>query len=145
MPLDAERGGYLVGEVRDGSELQTLVKVLHAVPATLALSDAHRFLMSPESGSEIRGQIDREWPELELVGWYHSHIFSPQNEHLGGLSATDITTHNAHFTRPWQLAGLINVWRLNGTIHRQLRIYQRDEKGELVEADYDVIEEAPNP
>lgn len=142
MPLNEERGGYLVGSVTDTENDAPTVTVMHAVPATQALADAHQFVMSPESGSEIRTRMDREWPELELVGWYHSHIFAPSNAHLGGLSKTDENTHDAHFTQPWQLAALVNIWRDNGTVHRQLRVYRREGAGKkLVESTYDVIRE----
>jgi hypothetical protein len=142
MPLDKETGGYLVGDVALGAGGDIVVTVRHAVEATNAAGNAHTFLMSPESGAAISTRIDREWPGLELVGWYHTHVFSADNEQLPGLSSVDEGTHDVHFSRSWQLAGLVNVWRVEDTVHRRLRIYRRTAAGKLIDAAYDVVEEA---
>lgn len=140
MSLDREIGGYLVGRVGQGENGDETVTVRHAVPAELSAGDAHTLLMSPESGADIRQRIQKEWPGEELVGWYHTHIFPAKNDVLSGLSAIDEKTHDEQFTRSWQLAVLVNVWREGGTVSRQVRSYRRNGKGKLVDVDYSVVE-----
>ncbi len=140
MSLDREVGGYLVGTVGEGDNGDESVTVHHAVPAELSAGDAHVLLLSPESGADVRQRIQQEWPDQELVGWYHTHVFSAGNEVLSGLSPTDEQTHDEQFTRSWQLAVLVNVWRESGTVSRQVRAFRRDRKGKLVDVDYGVVE-----
>lgn len=140
MSLDREIGGYLVGSVGQGENGDETVTIHHAVPAELSAGDAHILLMSPESGAEIRQRIQKEWPGDELVGWYHTHVFSAKNDVLSGLSETDEKTHDEQFTRSWQLAVLVNIWREGGTVSRQVRSFRRNAKGKLVDVDYVVVE-----
>ncbi|MCP4654032.1 MAG: hypothetical protein GY856_01300 [bacterium] len=137
--LDREIGGYLVGTVGEDQNGGETVTIQRAVPAEFAAGDAHVFILSPESGAEIRRRIEQEWPDQELVGWYHSHVFSAKNEVLSGLSDIDEKTHGEQFTRSWQIAALINVWRDGGTVLRQVRIYRRNDDGRLVDVDYSVV------
>lgn len=141
MPLDCEIGGYLVGSVGEGENGEETVTIHQAVAAELSAGDAHKLLMSPESGADIRRRIEKEWPGDELVGWYHTHVFSAQNDVLSGLSAIDEKTHDEQFTRSWQLAVLVNTWRDGGTVSRQVRVFRRDEQKKLVDVDYSVVEE----
>lgn len=141
MPLDCEIGGYLVGGIGEGENGEETVTIHHAVPAELSAGDAHILLMSPESGSEIRRRIAAEWPGDELVGWYHTHVFSAKNDALSGLSSIDEKTHDEQFTRSWQLAVLVNIWREAGIVTRQVRVFRRDAKGKLVDVDYSVVDE----
>jgi len=145
MALDREIGGYLVGSVGQGENGDETVTVHHAVPAELSAGDAHTLLMSPESGADIRQRIQKDWPGDELVGWYHTHVFSAKNDVLSGLSAIDEQTHDEQFTRSWQLAVLVNVWREGGTVSRQVRSFRRNGKGKLVDVDYSVIERGETP
>lgn len=145
MPLDREIGGYLVGSVGEGDNGEETVTIHQAVPAELSTGDAHTLLMSPESGAEIRRRIAAEWPGEELVGWYHTHIFSAKNDVLSGLSSIDEKTHDEQFTRSWQLAVLVNIWRDAGTVCRQVRVFRRDGQKKLVDVDYSVVAEGDLP
>ncbi len=139
MPLDRETGGYLVGQV-GGDDSPETVSIHHALPAQSAASGAGHYLMSPDSASGILRRIDRLWPDLQVVGWYHSHVFRGTPD-LAGLSATDVDEHKRSFQQPWAVAGLINVWRENGTVSRQIRLFRSNPAGELVASDFDVIAE----
>lgn len=145
IPLDREIGGYLVGKVGEGENGEETVTIHQAVPAELSVGDAHTLLMSPESGAEIRRRIASEWPDDELVGWYHTHVFSARNDVLSGLSSIDEKTHDEQFTRSWQLAVLINTWRDGGTVSRQIRVFRRNAEHKLVETDYSVVLEGGRP
>jgi proteasome lid subunit RPN8/RPN11 len=145
MSLEREIGGYLVGSVGEGENGDETVTVHHAVPAELSAGDAHTLLMSAESGAEIRQRIQKDWPGDELVGWYHTHVFSAMNDILSGLSEIDVQTHDEQFTRSWQLAVLVNVWREGGTVSRQVRSFRRNGSGKLVDVDYSVVEREDAP
>ena len=140
MPLDREVGGYLVGDVSTGDEAIDTVTIHHAVPAVGTVSSQLELLISTESGSAITRRIARRWPTLKVVGWYHTHVFCGTYSALQGLSEMDLVAHDQVFQQPWAVAGLVNVWRNNGTVSRQVRVYRRDPDRELAESSYLVIE-----
>lgn len=109
--LDAEVGGVLVGHLReDGSPL-----VANIIPALEAEGARSRVTFTHEAWSVIHATLDRDFPNEEILGWYHSHpgfgIF---------LSEHDLFIHRNFFTRPEQVAIVVDphagseglfVWR----------------------------------
>jgi hypothetical protein len=135
LPFSAqiEEGGFLLGRIRMAEDdAQVLfAEITDVRPAARSGASAVHFTFTADSFHEVNGLISKEQGE-ELVGWYHSHLFSADVE-MGtgiGLSSTDVQTHLSTFRRPGQVAGLLNITDKE----RALRFYGRDG---------DVIEECP--
>ena len=112
-----EDGGFLEGTVsRSGPAGGHIVRIDTVHPAQYGRSSAVEFTFTSDSFSAISRRL-AERPG-QLVGWYHTHLFSPNTM---GLSIIDVSTHLATFHQPWQIAALVNV-----TPHgRTLRTYAR--------------------
>jgi hypothetical protein len=58
---------------------------------------------TPETWGFISGIIEQEFPELAIIGWYHSHpglgVF---------MSGTDRSTQKAFYNQPWNLAIVVD-------------------------------------
>jgi hypothetical protein len=58
---------------------------------------------TPEAWAHISGLIEEDYPDLAIVGWYHSHpglgVF---------MSGTDRSTQNAFFNHPWNVAVVVD-------------------------------------
>jgi hypothetical protein len=79
------------------------------------------FTFTGDSFRTMSRVMEERHPDHQLVGWYHTHLFSA----VGGmgLSRTDVELHRATFRRPWQVAALINI---SGG-RRVVRCYSRSE------------------
>jgi proteasome lid subunit RPN8/RPN11 len=66
--LEREVGGFLVGTLRDGR-----ARVELAIPALRAEGHRANVTFTHEVWDDVLATLDREHPELNLVGWYHSH------------------------------------------------------------------------
>jgi proteasome lid subunit RPN8/RPN11 len=65
-----EVGGMLLGKfVADESP----VRVQAALPALAAVGQAANLTFTHEVWTDILGSVDRDFPELRIVGWYHTH------------------------------------------------------------------------
>ncbi len=98
--LRSELGGVLLGHAyRDGEQL--LVEVIAALPAR---NDDHgpiHFTFTADAWSQIHHERAQKYPELEIVGWFHTH------PGLGVFySSDDVVVHSAAFTLPWHV-GLV--------------------------------------
>jgi proteasome lid subunit RPN8/RPN11 len=120
LPLsrNIEEGGFLLGRPRrlEGSRERYLVEVSHITPAEDTGAGALHFTFTGDSFRAVNEELARRNADEQLVGWYHTHLFSG-----GGLSDTDDRLHLNTFGRPWQVAGLIN---LDGE-RRRLRFFGR--------------------
>lgn len=66
--LQVEVGGFLLGKHSDGvSEIKAAVKAEKTKQSQAQLTFTH------ETWDELHKFIDEQHPELELIGWYHSH------------------------------------------------------------------------
>ncbi|MBU6429134.1 MAG: Mov34/MPN/PAD-1 family protein [Cyanobacteria bacterium REEB65] len=97
-----EVGGILYGRVQDldgGGGRVPLVDILAALPAEGAAGTSVHLRWTAEAWANIFSQRADLAPDLEIVGWYHTHpglgVF---------LSGTDRQTHSAFFSQPWQVA-----------------------------------------
>jgi proteasome lid subunit RPN8/RPN11 len=97
-----EHGGILLGHAFQDQELGHYVVVLESVAAIISLgSSVHlRFV---DASWEPVWKRTQEAPELQIVGWYHTHpglgVF---------MSGTDLKTQRLHFGQPWQVAIVID-------------------------------------
>ncbi|MFI5893094.1 JAB N-terminal domain-containing protein [Actinoplanes sp. NPDC051513] len=111
LPLseEIEEGGFLVGYVhRDADHPERcLVEVVHALPAERTGASMLQFTFTGESFLRANDAVHRLGGDLQLVGWYHTHLF-PATERLG-LSSSDVELHSRTFRRRWQIAGLLNL------------------------------------
>lgn len=94
-----EIGGVLLGVIVDGSHpiVTAAIAGSHMAHSKLSVTFTH------ESWNEINRIKDERYPDLRIVGWYHSHpgvgIF---------LSGHDLFIHRNFFTAPWQIAVVVD-------------------------------------
>ena len=98
--LRSELGGALLGHVyRHQSTI-----FVEVTAALVAFSGDHgpiHFTFSADSWSQLQKDRAEQYPELAIVGWFHTH------PGLGVFySSDDVVVHSAAFTLPWQV-GLV--------------------------------------
>ncbi|MEU9478252.1 JAB N-terminal domain-containing protein [Streptomyces sp. NPDC048191] len=125
LPLshEIEEGGFLLGKVYrrpDGADGHVVI-VEHVLPAEHSGASQMHFTFTGDSFRAMSRIMEERHPDDQLVGWYHTHLFSAVG--TMGLSGTDIELHRATFRRPWQVAALINI---SGG-RRVVRCYSRSE------------------
>lgn len=118
-----EEGGFLIGKVyRDGDDEDTyLLEISNALTAQHTGASFLHLTFTGDSFVEVKRTLHQSHPEEQLLGWYHTHLF-PATPSFG-LSSIDDELHFSTFTKPWQIAGLINV---DGN-KRTLRFYVRQD------------------
>jgi hypothetical protein len=131
---EVEEGGFLAGRVfrAAGNPSGYLVQLTAAMPAERTGASLMHFTFTGESFLRVGAQLDARNDDLELVGWYHTHLF-PATDKLG-LSSIDVELHTTTFRKPAQIAGLVN---LDGST-RTLRFY-RSTGSEMEPAPYWVV------
>lgn len=115
--ISHEIAGVLLGEVY-GDSVQRVVVVDACIRAAHTRAARGNVTFTHDTWEQINATIDEEYPDLEIVGWYHSHpdfgIF---------LSSYDTFIHENFFSAPWQIAYVIDpvrgdrgcfVWRDGG-------------------------------
>ncbi|KOV61833.1 JAB N-terminal domain-containing protein [Streptomyces sp. MMG1121] len=134
-----EEGGFLLGRVlrvlgpdrpgrserpdgengdSDAPAERYLVEINEVTPAEHSGAGALHFTFTGDSFREVNQRITASGQDRQLMGWYHTHLFSGNDS---GLSSIDVDLHLGTFRQPWQVAGLIN---LTGD-ERLLRFYAR--------------------
>ncbi len=97
-----EQGGVLVGMATTG-EHGTVVCVEAAIPAVRTRASRSQVTFTHDSWNQIYQVIDSQYPDKQIVGWYHTHpgfgIF---------LSEYDLFIHRHFFNAPWQVAYVID-------------------------------------
>ncbi len=97
-----EQGGVLVGTVASSRD-KVYVTVEAAIPAPHARADRSSVTFTQESWGEINRVKDRQYPDQDIVGWYHTHpgfgVF---------LSDYDTFIHRNFFQAPWQVAFVVD-------------------------------------
>ncbi|MBU0609227.1 MAG: Mov34/MPN/PAD-1 family protein [Armatimonadetes bacterium] len=92
-----EIGGILVGTVTDGDRPVVLIEA--AIHGNAMAHTRGSVTFTHETWNEINAVKDNQYPDLKIVGWYHSHpgfgLF---------LSGHDLFIHRNFFTAPWQVA-----------------------------------------
>jgi proteasome lid subunit RPN8/RPN11 len=94
----AEICGVLVGEVyRD--EYGPFALVEHIIEGQASTGSAGQVTFTADTWQHIQVQMDRQYPDLRIVGWYHTHP-----GHGIFLSEMDVFLHESFFGLPWQCA-----------------------------------------
>lgn len=102
-----ELGGILLGkECRDPDTQQPFVWVTRSIRARHYENTSASFTYTHAAWEEISRERERNFPELDIVGWYHTHpdfgIF---------LSAHDEFLHRNFFSQPLQVAYVVDPIR----------------------------------
>ena len=114
---DVEEGGFVIGHRHADGEHpgRYLLEVTAVVRAESTGASLLRFTFTGESFLRLGNLLARRNSDEEILGWYHTHLFSATPEF--GLSTVDVRLHTTTFRRPWQVAALLNL----GTDGRVLR------------------------
>jgi hypothetical protein len=138
-----ENGGYLIGNVyrdpespadEEHPDFKWLVEVTQVVPAEGTFGNQLLLLFTSETWSRVNQRIDKEFPNQKLIGWYHTHLFAGSDSF--GLSELDQVLHRQFFTKPWQVALLLNI---ENNV-RELRSFQKNlQLQKLEETQYEVF------
>ncbi len=95
-----EHGGVLVGSA---AEVSGALTITAAIRAEGAISQAASLTFTHETWTHVNQVLDSEYPELKIVGWYHSHpgysVF---------LSEYDTFIQENFFSAPWQVAYVVD-------------------------------------
>ncbi len=115
-----ELGGILLGkECLDDGTGQPFVWITQSLEAKHYENTQASFTYTHDSWEEITRERDRLYPDLDIVGWYHTHpdfgIF---------LSSHDLFIHRHFFAQPLQVAYVVDPIR-------QTRGFFRWRDGEL--------------
>jgi proteasome lid subunit RPN8/RPN11 len=102
-----ELGGILLGkECVDDQTGRPFVWITQALEAKHYENSQASFTYTHDSWEEITRERDRQFPDLDIVGWYHTHpdfgIF---------LSSHDLFIHRHFFDRPVQVAYVVDPIR----------------------------------
>ena len=106
LDLQVEAGGLCLGhafyEKESGRWLLQWEETLSASPNSTVAGPAH-VTFSPDSWQEMVDIQLQRFPDLRILGWYHSHpgmgIF---------LSGMDLFIHEHFFSAPWQIAAVLD-------------------------------------
>jgi proteasome lid subunit RPN8/RPN11 len=101
-PPDCEVGGMLVGEVyRD--KRGPYLDIQAAIVAEHTKNEDTQLTFTQESWIQVNKIKDSQYPELSIVGWYHTHprfgIF---------LSDRDSFIQSTSFSQPWAIAMVVD-------------------------------------
>lgn len=100
--LDTELGGVLLGHAASSAE-GTLVLVEAAIPALYTQAARAHVTFTHDTWEQVNATRDRDYPDLRIVGWYHTHpgfgLF---------LSEHDLFIQREFFREPWQVAQVID-------------------------------------
>jgi proteasome lid subunit RPN8/RPN11 len=102
--LSREHGGVLAGlPFYDPGRDSYFVDIQAAIPALEATGSPVHLQFTAQAWDTIAGILEENFPDLMIVGWYHSHpglgVF---------LSATDQATQRAFYQRPWNVALVVD-------------------------------------
>ena len=97
-----EVGGVLIGNVYKDTE-GPFLEVAAAIVGEHTRNQGTQMTFTPETWAHVNRVKDERYPQLRIVGWYHTHprfgIF---------LSDMDKFIHQSHFPQPWTAALVID-------------------------------------
>ncbi len=94
----AEICGVLVGDVYQDAT-SAFLQIEHIIKGEAATRSAGQVTFTAETWQHIQEIMDRDYSDLRIVGWYHTHP-----GHGIFLSEMDIFLHESFFGLPWQTA-----------------------------------------
>jgi proteasome lid subunit RPN8/RPN11 len=102
-----ESGGILVGyPFQDPETGDLFVVIVGTIPDLSTNRSLVHFTVSPDDISRTRQVLEKNYPGLIAVGWYHSHP-----GHGVFLSGQDMTIVQGIYNEPWHLAWVIDPVR----------------------------------
>lgn len=100
-----ELGGALLGRAFR-HENKVYVRIEAALPAVSADHGPVHFTFNADTWSQLRTDREKNYPNLEIVGWFHTH------PNLGVFySGDDVVVHSAAFTLPWHVGLVVDPVR----------------------------------
>ncbi len=101
--MDNEVGGWLLGKYRqDKVTNEQFVIVDTVLAAQYAIHGSSFLRFTQQSQMDLRNRMDEEYPDKDLVGWFHTHpkmgVF---------FSSYDTWLHQNFFPELWQVALVI--------------------------------------
>ncbi len=126
-----EQGGVLVGTVASGRD-KVYITVEAVIPAPQTKASRTSVTFTHDSWAEINRAKDADYPNQDIVGWYHTHpgfgIF---------MSEYDTFIHHNFFPAPWQVAFVLDpiadeagffVWKDGEIVRReQYNVFSAEE------------------
>lgn len=102
--ISREHGGVLVGlPFFDEEQEKLYVDIRVAIPAQESEGSPVYFKFTSNTWKNISGIIEENFPEMLIVGWYHSHpglgVF---------MSGTDRDTQHAFYNQSWNFAIVVD-------------------------------------
>lgn len=102
-----ECGGVLVGHpFKSIDDATTFVVIVAAIPQTSSNRGIAHFTVSTSEVANSREELEKKYPGLVAVGWYHSHP-----GHGVFLSAQDMTIVQSIYNLKWHLAIVLDPQR----------------------------------
>jgi proteasome lid subunit RPN8/RPN11 len=134
----AEVCGVLVGDVYH-DESGPFLLIEHIIEGQSATGSAGQVTFTADTWQHIQLLMDRQYPDLRIVGWYHTHP-----GHGVFLSEMDVFLHESFFGLPWQ-AALVYDPRSGEEGIFSAHEGQAHRLDFIVEADEPFISGAPSP
>lgn len=103
--MRSELGGFLLGRAfQDNGKHHLLIET--ALPAVSNDHGPVHFTFGADSWSECHRRKAEQYPDLQIVGWYHTH------PGLGVFySSDDVVVHTAGFSLPWHVGLVVDPVR----------------------------------
>jgi proteasome lid subunit RPN8/RPN11 len=101
--ITMEQVGLLFGHVEETAGKASIVTILTSHPLDPASASSTHVAMLRDQWPPAWRRLTSCKPDLQLVGWYHSHP-----GHGIFLSATDLRTQALWFRQPWHVALVID-------------------------------------
>jgi proteasome lid subunit RPN8/RPN11/cell division protein FtsL len=107
----SEVGGVLVGNAFrfEGKIYVHAIEFISAPTFSRSQSSRTHFNFSPEAWTTIYKEKDQKYPNMRIVGWFHSHP-----GHGVFLSGDDLKIHREHFNQHWHIALVYDPFRHEG-------------------------------
>ncbi len=121
-------------EKEDDPGFHWIVEATDIVMAESTIGSPATLLFTGDTWAKFRQRQDRDFRELKLIAWFHTHVFPATDDF--GLSGLDQNMHAWYLKLPWQIAILLN-FEAEGD--RTVRCYQRGPEGDLVETPFSVM------
>ncbi len=101
--MENEVGGWLLGKWRmDKQSNEQFIIVDTVIPAQYVIHSSSFLTFTQQSQVDLRKHLDEDYPDKELVGWFHTH---PKMGLF--LSSYDTWLHKHFFPETWQVALVI--------------------------------------
>jgi len=138
--MSKELGGVLLGIPEDTNGLWQ-VRITAALKAKKTHADRTSVTFTHETWTQIHHEMEILYPELSIVGWFHTHpgfgVF---------LSKHDLFIHQNFFNLPWHLAYVVDpmtqqhgffAWKNDEILPVDMKTLEQEEMGASHETEKD--------